>query len=84
MLPKIVTSAIAYVASSSLPSVAPIIALIAETPQIEYPVAVKSPSPGDTPNLRAMNCVPKNVVVATITTAMIPRPPRSATCRKDN
>jgi len=35
MLPNNVTSAIAYVASSSSPSTAPVIALIADTPQME-------------------------------------------------
>ena len=67
------TSAIAYVTSSSSASLTPRAAAIAETPQIEKPVATRSESPSETPSRSPAQRVPKNVATTTTTTTSSPR-----------
>ena len=67
-VPQSVTSATENATSSSSASMTPFAAAIAETPQIEKPVATSSERSSEMPSRRPAQRVPKNVIATTATT----------------
>ena len=67
-VPHSVTSATENATSSSSASMTPFAAAIAETPQIEKPVATSSERSSEMPSRRPAQRVPKNVIATTATT----------------
>ena len=83
-LPHKVTSAIAYVTSSSSASTTPSTAATAEAPHIENPVAISRESDFETPKRGPSHMVPRNVVATTSKTTITSRPPNSTICSAAN
>ena len=76
-VPHSVTRATENTTSSSSASITPFAAAIAETPQIEKPVATSRERSSEMPRRRPAQRVPKNVIATTATTTSNARNPRA-------